>query len=90
MHWTSAAINFRQKRIEAYDSMSMNQGDVYKVSGHGVVMSPASLIRAHQQLRLYIDAEHRNKKKEPFDFTGWKDYTHPVEWTTAPQLRLMY
>ena len=25
-------------------------------------------------LRGYLDAEHRNKKKKPFDFTGWVDY----------------
>jgi len=55
-HWTAAAINFRQKRIESYDSMGMNRLNVYKL------------------LRLYIDAEHRNKKKKPFDFSGWEDY----------------
>jgi hypothetical protein len=21
-----------------------------------------------------MDAEHKNKKKKPFDFTGWEDY----------------
>ncbi|EEB89566.1 hypothetical protein MPER_12319 [Moniliophthora perniciosa FA553] len=26
-------------------------------------------------LRQYLDAEHRNKKKTPFDFTGWEDYS---------------
>ncbi|KAF4572677.1 Smt3-specific protease [Pleurotus pulmonarius] len=56
-HWTSAAINFRQKRIEAYDSMNGDQTYVLK------------------HLRAYVDAEHRNKKKKPFDFTGWEDYS---------------
>ncbi|KAF7437075.1 Smt3-specific protease [Pleurotus ostreatus] len=56
-HWTSAAINFRQKRIEAYDSMNGDQSYVLK------------------HLRAYVDAEHRNKKKKPFDFTGWEDYS---------------
>ncbi|KAI0082254.1 cysteine proteinase [Panus rudis PR-1116 ss-1] len=55
-HWTAAAINFRQKRIESYDSMDMNRSAVF------------------QLLRSYLDAEHRNKKKKPFDFTGWEDY----------------
>lgn len=54
-HWTSAAINFRRKRIESYDSMGTNREIVFKF------------------LRLYLDAEHRNKKKTPFDFTGWQD-----------------
>jgi len=54
-HWTAAAINFRQKRVESYDSMDLDRSLVYKL------------------LRGYIDAEHRNKKKKPFDFTGWED-----------------
>ncbi|KAG7450262.1 cysteine proteinase [Guyanagaster necrorhizus] len=57
MHWTAAAINFRRKRIESYDSMNMSRQLVFKL------------------LRHYLDAEHRNKKKKPFDFTGWEDYT---------------
>ncbi|GLB36383.1 putative cysteine proteinase [Lyophyllum shimeji] len=56
-HWTSAAINFRRKRIESYDSMGTRRDNVFKA------------------LRAYLDAEHRNKKKKPFDFTGWKDYS---------------
>jgi len=56
-HWTSAAINFRRKRIESYDSMGTRRDNVIKT------------------LRGYLDAEHRNKKKKPFDFTGWEDYS---------------
>ncbi|KAF8917809.1 cysteine proteinase [Mucidula mucida] len=57
VHWTGAAINFRQKRVESYDSMNIYHKGVFK------------------HLRMYIDAEHKNKKKAPFDFTGWVDYT---------------
>ncbi|KAJ6604444.1 cysteine proteinase [Mycena vulgaris] len=57
IHWTGAAINFRQKRIESYDSMHDDRRRVFKL------------------LRQYVDLEHRNKKKTPFDFTGWEDYT---------------
>ncbi len=32
-HWTTAAINFRQKRFESYDSMGMAKGHVFRVSG---------------------------------------------------------
>ncbi|TFK57457.1 cysteine proteinase [Heliocybe sulcata] len=56
-HWTAAAINFRRKRIESYDSMGFVRDTVYKV------------------LRDYLDGEHRDKKKKPFDFTGWENYT---------------
>lgn len=31
LHWTAAAINFRKKRIESYDSMGSYRGNVYKV-----------------------------------------------------------
>ncbi|RPD63185.1 cysteine proteinase [Lentinus tigrinus ALCF2SS1-7] len=55
-HWSAAAINFRKKRIEAYDSMSMNASSVFKT------------------LRQYLNSEHMDKKKKPFDFTGWVDY----------------
>ncbi|KAJ6519615.1 cysteine proteinase [Mycena sanguinolenta] len=57
IHWTAAAINFRQKRIESFDSMHDDRARVFKL------------------LRQYVDLEHRNKKKTPFDFTGWEDYT---------------
>ncbi|KAH8100526.1 cysteine proteinase [Cristinia sonorae] len=30
-HWTAAAINFRDKRIESYDSMGMDRTSVYKL-----------------------------------------------------------
>lgn len=30
-HWTGAAINFRQKRIESYDSMNLDRHQVFKV-----------------------------------------------------------
>ena len=32
-HWTTAAINFRQKRFESYDSMGMAKEHVFRVSG---------------------------------------------------------
>jgi sentrin-specific protease 1 len=58
-HWSAAAINFRRRRVESYDSMNMDRRDICKL------------------LRAYLDAEHRNKKKKPFDFTGWEDHTIP-------------
>lgn len=38
------------------------------LSGHKII-TPQS-----QLLRSYVDDEHRNKKKKPFDFSGWEDY----------------
>ncbi|KAG6902809.1 hypothetical protein C0995_011296 [Termitomyces sp. Mi166 len=63
-HWTSAAINFRKKRIESYDSMGTRRDSVFKMTDH-----------YKQALRAYLDAEHRNKKKLPFNFTGWQDHS---------------
>ncbi|EJD04315.1 cysteine proteinase [Fomitiporia mediterranea MF3/22] len=28
----------------------------------------------YKALRMYLNEEHKNKKKKPFDFTGWEDY----------------
>ncbi|TDL28824.1 cysteine proteinase [Rickenella mellea] len=30
--------------------------------------------QVYKSLRMYLDEEHKNKKKKPFDFTGWEDY----------------
>lgn len=56
VHWTLAAINFKKKRIESYDSMGVYRDNVYK------------------KLRYYLQEEHMDKKKRPFDFTGWVDH----------------
>ncbi|KAF8514523.1 hypothetical protein JB92DRAFT_140256 [Gautieria morchelliformis] len=56
VHWTLAAINFRKKRIESYDSMGVHRPNVYKT------------------LRYYLQEEHMDKKKKPFDFNGWVDH----------------
>lgn len=39
------------------------------------LLSHAELVKL---LRMYLDAEHRNKRKQPFDFTGWEDHTLEV------------
>jgi sentrin-specific protease 1 len=55
-HWTAAAINFKEKRVESYDSMGIAKEKVF------------------MYLRSYINAEHMNKKKKPFDFTDWENW----------------
>ena len=74
-HWTAAAINFRRKRIESYDSMGMDRNNVYKVCSCFHLSQYTEPVKL---LRLYLDAEHRNKRKQPFDFTGWEDHTLEV------------
>jgi hypothetical protein len=32
-------------------------------------------------LRGYLDKEHRDKKKKPFDFTGWEDWVDEVRFS---------
>lgn len=74
-HWTAAAINFKKKRIESYDSMGMARDKVCMVRFQPVCWT---CIRTNvifvQYLRTYLDAEHQNKKKAPFDFTGWVNW----------------
>ena len=59
-HWTAAAINFKKKRIESYDSMHSSRPKVLK------------------ELRNYVELEHKDKRKKPFDWTGWEDYEPSV------------
>ncbi|EKM52098.1 uncharacterized protein PHACADRAFT_101438, partial [Phanerochaete carnosa HHB-10118-sp] len=56
-HWTAAAINFRKKRIESYDSLNRDQTQVFKL------------------LRVYLNAKHQTKKRKPFNFNGWVNWT---------------
>jgi hypothetical protein len=58
-HWTCAVINFRFKRIEAYDSMGRPGGARF----------------VFQALRSYLQLESQDKKKVNFDFDGWEDYS---------------
>lgn len=33
-----------------------------------------------QRLRVYLNAEHINKKKKPFDFTSWENWAPDVNF----------
>ncbi|KAF9523387.1 hypothetical protein CPB83DRAFT_775620 [Crepidotus variabilis] len=35
--------------------------------------------RVFKFLCQYLDAEHRDKRFEPFNFSGWINYTHPMQ-----------
>ena len=41
-----------------------------------------------QKLRYYLQEEHFDKKKKPFDFTGWVDHYDEVRSKTRHELRL--
>jgi sentrin-specific protease 1 len=77
-HWTAAAINFRRRRIESFDSMGVRRQDIFAVrfSCHVRSFSPrfADSLAYSQLLREYVDLEHINKKSKPFDWAGWVDY----------------
>jgi len=55
--------------------MGMERSNVFKVIRRSPLNFTLSANVYWQLLRLYLDAEHRNKKKKPFDFMGWEDYT---------------
>jgi len=59
MHWSAAVINFRDKRIESYDSMDPDN------------VNKEFLFRL---LRSYLQDEHKEKKGRNFDLSEWKDY----------------
>ena len=79
-HWTAAAINFRRKRIESYDSMGMARSAVHKVLVALLPFTEGLGSLLPKALRKYLDDEHRNKKKKPFDFTGWVDWVDEVRF----------
>lgn len=43
-HWTSAAIDFRKKRIYSFDSMGYHRAEVYKVSSFQITTIQTSNI----------------------------------------------
>lgn len=59
MHWVLAVINIRDRRLEYYDSMLHET-------------HTASLIL--ENLRRYIQDEHQDKKKAPYDTSDWEIY----------------
>jgi sentrin-specific protease 1 len=75
-HWTAAAINFRKKRIESYDSMGAPRPRFTRYRCSPLIGGLSSSFP--KELRKYLDDEHRNKKKKPFDFTGWVDWMDGV------------
>lgn len=81
-HWTAAAINFRKKRIYSYDSMGTARPEVHKVVP-APFFTPGLISLLSKALRKYLDDEHRTKKNQPFDFTGWVDW---VDEVCPPQL----
>jgi sentrin-specific protease 1 len=52
-HWCLGVINFRDKRLEYYDSL--------------FGANPECV----QAMREYVNREHLDKKKRPFDWSGW-------------------
>lgn len=44
--------------------------------------------KSHRQsLRYYLDLEHQNKKKKPFDFTGWVNHSPDVRVPVLQEAR---
>lgn len=56
-----------------------------KLFSNESVLRPTSF----QLLRDYLDAEHRNKKKAPFNFAGWTDHILEVRRLRTSHLRRM-
>ncbi|WOO79693.1 Sentrin-specific protease [Vanrija pseudolonga] len=60
-HWVCAVINFKQRRIEYYDSLA-DSGRRYEV---------------FKTLRGYLQSEHQEKKGSSFDLRKWEDQFDP-------------
>jgi len=68
-HWTLALVNFCDKRIEYYDSLSENP-------------SPAAWLA---NLRHYLKDEHLRKHKTTWDDAGWTDHVWRPSLHRMPQ-----
>jgi sentrin-specific protease 1 len=77
-HWTAAAINFRKKRFESYDSLEGTHGLVFQVCSAESFFFHAHRSITLKVMRTYVDAEHRDKKGKPFDFTDWVNWEPKV------------
>lgn len=51
-HWTAAAINFRRKRMESYDSMNLERRMVFKVSVNTPLTRALAYIHFPETARL--------------------------------------
>ncbi len=61
-HWCLGIINFRDKRLEYYDSLSSPNPECM------------------QAMREYVNREHQDKKKRPFDWSAWgADVVNPPQ-----------
>ncbi|KAL1409674.1 hypothetical protein Q8F55_003670 [Vanrija albida] len=60
-HWVCAVINFKQRRIEYYDSLT----------------DPDRRYKVFKTLRGYLESEHKEKKGSPFDLSNWRDQFDP-------------
>lgn len=78
LHWSLAAINLRKKRIESYDSLGSYHAYIYKVCPNFIIHNSKLTSYDYKKLRSYLQEEHLDKKKKPFDFTGWEDYHDEV------------
>jgi hypothetical protein len=57
--------------------MSTARSEVHKVVA-ALCFATELISLLLKALRKYLDDEHRNKKKKPFDFTGWVDWVDEV------------
>jgi len=85
LHWTLAVFDFRKKRLGMYDSLGGNNARLVKVFYLLVVYilcgTKTYLHRHIQALLQYLEDEHMDKKKTPYDASTWRVYIPKVKFS---------
>jgi Ulp1 family protease len=85
LHWTLAVFDFRKKRLAMYDSLGGNNARLVKVFIcwlYIYYMVQRHTYTGHiQALLQYLEEEHMDKKKTPYDASTWSVYIPKVKFT---------
>jgi hypothetical protein len=67
-HWTAAAINFKEKRVESYDSMGIAKEKIFMVRISLLDILPIKLIRGTKASTVLYQCRTHEQEEKAFQF----------------------